>query len=52
MTFMTCRSLFACAAAAGAVAAFAPLAGKAVAAAPAPKSTGIYRYKVGDYEII
>lgn len=49
------RNLFATAAAAGAASALAPLAAMPVSAAPPPepiKSTGVYRYKVGDYEVI
>ncbi len=53
MTSMTRRTLFASAAAAGAAAALAPLAGRpAFAAASAGKGTGVYRYKMGDFEII
>jgi glyoxylase-like metal-dependent hydrolase (beta-lactamase superfamily II) len=53
MTHMTRRGLFATAAAATAVTALTPLTGApARAAAPAGKRSGIYRYKVGDYEIV
>lgn len=54
MTELTRRHLFAGAAAVTAVSAIAPLAGRdAFAAAPqGAKSTGIFSYKVGDYEII
>jgi glyoxylase-like metal-dependent hydrolase (beta-lactamase superfamily II) len=57
MTIMTRRRLFATAAAATAATALTPLIGQvtgfgARAAAPAAKGTGVYRYKVGDYEII
>lgn len=49
----TRRKLFATAAAATAATALTPLVGSAArAAAPAGKGTGVYRYKVGDYEII
>jgi glyoxylase-like metal-dependent hydrolase (beta-lactamase superfamily II) len=49
------RNLFATAAAAGAASALAPLVAMPVLAAAPPepiKSTGVYRYKVGDYEVI
>lgn len=52
---ITRRTLFATAAAAGAASALSPLGvSPLLAAAPAEafKSTGVYRYKVGDYEII
>lgn len=50
---ITRRRLFASAAAAGAASALTPLAaGQVFAAAPAGKGTGVYRYKVGDAEII
>ena len=53
ITAMSRRKLFGTAAAAGAAAALTPLAAGNLFAAPAPsKSTGVYRYKVGDYEII
>jgi glyoxylase-like metal-dependent hydrolase (beta-lactamase superfamily II) len=53
MTPLTRRSLFSSVAAAGAATALTPFARPAFAAAPAAaKSTGVYRYKVGDYEII
>jgi glyoxylase-like metal-dependent hydrolase (beta-lactamase superfamily II) len=53
MTALTRRTLFTGAAAASAATALTPLAaGAARAATEAPKGTGIYRYKVGDYEII
>jgi glyoxylase-like metal-dependent hydrolase (beta-lactamase superfamily II) len=53
MTALTRRRLFATAAAATAASALTPLAGSvARAAAPAGKGTGVYRYKVGDYEVI
>jgi glyoxylase-like metal-dependent hydrolase (beta-lactamase superfamily II) len=53
MTELTRRTLFAGAAAATAATALAPLTGTAArAATPAGKGTGVYRYKVGDYEII
>lgn len=49
----TRRKLFATAAAATAATALTPLIGGAArAAAPAGKGTGVYRYKVGDYEMI
>jgi glyoxylase-like metal-dependent hydrolase (beta-lactamase superfamily II) len=48
----TRRNLFVGAAAAGAAAAMPGLAGPAQATAPASKGTGVYRYKLGDYEII
>ncbi len=53
MTNFTRRKLFATAAAATAASALAPLTGGAAqAAAPAAKSTGVYRYRLGDFEII
>lgn len=53
MTKLTRRHLFAGVAAAGAASALTPLlGGGARAAAPAIKGTGVYRYKVGDYEIV
>jgi glyoxylase-like metal-dependent hydrolase (beta-lactamase superfamily II) len=53
MTALTRRTLFTGAAAASAATALTPLVtGTARAATEAPKGTGIYRYKVGDYEII
>ncbi len=53
MTHFTRRKLFATAAAATAATALTPLLGQAArAAAPAGKGTGVYRYKMGDYEII
>jgi glyoxylase-like metal-dependent hydrolase (beta-lactamase superfamily II) len=53
MIDLTRRRLFATAAAATAATALAPLGGTGVrAAAPAGKGTGVYRYKLGDYEII
>jgi glyoxylase-like metal-dependent hydrolase (beta-lactamase superfamily II) len=57
MTTMTRRTLFATAAAATAATALTPLIGQVIgqaarAAAPSGKGTGVYRYKVGDYEII
>ena len=54
MIQLTRRSLLMTAAAAGAATALTPFTGRGVlAAAPVGgKSTGIYRYKIGDYEII
>ncbi|HZD91147.1 MAG TPA: MBL fold metallo-hydrolase [Pseudolabrys sp.] len=53
MTQLTRRRLFATAAAAGAAAALPRLAGGvAQAAVSAGKGTGVYRYKLGSYEII
>ncbi len=53
MTHLTRRTLFATVAAATAASALAPLMGTvARAAAPAGKGTGVYRYKMGDFEII
>lgn len=54
MTQLTRRTLFASAAAVTASTALAPLAGRdAFAAAPAGiKGSGIYAYKLGDYEIV
>jgi len=53
MTQLTRRRLFATAAAAGAATALAPpWLRPAAAAAPAAKGTGVYRYKMGDYEIV
>ncbi len=52
MTQMTRRTLFATAAAATAASALSPLTGTARAAASAGKGTGVYRYKMGDFEII
>jgi glyoxylase-like metal-dependent hydrolase (beta-lactamase superfamily II) len=57
MTIMTRRKLFATAAAATAATALTPLAGQmtgfgARAAAASGKGTGVYRYKLGDVEII
>ena len=53
MSFITRRTLFTGVAAAGAATALAPLAGRsAVAATSAGKGTGVYRYKLGDYELI
>jgi glyoxylase-like metal-dependent hydrolase (beta-lactamase superfamily II) len=52
MVHLTRRNLFASAAAAGAVAALPPIAGGSAFAATAGKGTGVYRYKVGDYEVI
>ena len=53
MTDFTRRKLFATAAAATAATALAPLArGTAQAAAAAGRGTGVYRYKLGSYEII
>ena len=53
MTNFTRRKLFATAAAATAATALSPLVGStARAAAAAGKGTGVYRYKMGDYEII
>jgi glyoxylase-like metal-dependent hydrolase (beta-lactamase superfamily II) len=53
MTGLTRRTLFAGAAAATAATALTPLmGGVARAAAPAGRGTGVYRYKVGDYEMI
>jgi glyoxylase-like metal-dependent hydrolase (beta-lactamase superfamily II) len=50
---ITRRRLFAGAAMAGAASAMAPFgATKALAAAPSGKGTGVYRYKVGDAEIV
>ncbi len=50
---MTRRKLFATAAAAGAASALTPFgAGHVLAAATAGQGTGVYRYKMGDYEII
>ncbi len=51
---MTRRKLFASVAAAGAATALAPLGGSKSLAAISPpgKGTGVYRYKLGDYEII
>jgi glyoxylase-like metal-dependent hydrolase (beta-lactamase superfamily II) len=52
MTQMTRRTLFATAAAATAASALSPLTGTARAATSAGKGTGVYRYKMGDFEII
>jgi glyoxylase-like metal-dependent hydrolase (beta-lactamase superfamily II) len=53
MTTITRRTLFSGIAAAGAASALTPIVGRsAFAAAPAGKGTGVYRYKLGDYEII
>lgn len=53
MTVMTRRTLFATAAAATAASALTPLMGTATRAATSVgKGTGVYRYKLGDYEII
>lgn len=53
MTTMTRRHLFAGAAAVAAAGATAPFASNvARAAGPAGKGTGVYRYKVGDFEVI
>lgn len=52
MTLMTRRTLFASAAATGVATALGPLAGRPASAAPAVKGTGVYRYKLGDFEII
>lgn len=53
MQQMTRRKLFATVAAAGAASALTPLgAGPVLAATPAGKGTGVYRYKMGDYEIV
>jgi len=53
MMQLTRRNLFAGAAALTASSALMPLMGRnAFAAAPASKSTGIFSYKVGDYEIV
>ncbi len=53
MTDFTRRKLFATAAAATAASALAPLAGGlAQATASAGRGTGVYRYKLGSYEII
>lgn len=53
MTELTRRTLFAGAAAAAAATAVTPMLGSAArAAVPAGKGSGIYRYKVGDHEII
>jgi glyoxylase-like metal-dependent hydrolase (beta-lactamase superfamily II) len=53
MTRLTRRSLLATAAATGALGALAPLAsGPVAAAAPKERSTGVYRYKFGDAEIV
>jgi glyoxylase-like metal-dependent hydrolase (beta-lactamase superfamily II) len=52
MIEMTRRNLFASAAAVGAAAAMPGLVGAAHAAAPAAKGTGVYRYKLGEFEII
>lgn len=50
---MTRRKLFATAAAAGAASALSPLGARPLMAATESfKSTGVYRYKVGDYEMI
>jgi glyoxylase-like metal-dependent hydrolase (beta-lactamase superfamily II) len=54
MTQLTRRHLVAGAAAAGAAGALTPFAGgsPAQAAVPSGRSTGVYRYRLGDYEII
>jgi glyoxylase-like metal-dependent hydrolase (beta-lactamase superfamily II) len=52
MLHITRRHLFAGAAAVGAAAALPDAMPNARAAAPAAKGTGVYRYKVGDYEIV
>jgi glyoxylase-like metal-dependent hydrolase (beta-lactamase superfamily II) len=52
MTQMTRRTMFATAAAATAASALSPLTGTARAATSAGKGTGVYRYKMGDFEII
>jgi glyoxylase-like metal-dependent hydrolase (beta-lactamase superfamily II) len=53
MTKLTRRDLFASAAIAATASAAVPLMGTVVrAAVPAGKGTGVYRYKLGDYEII
>jgi glyoxylase-like metal-dependent hydrolase (beta-lactamase superfamily II) len=52
MMQITRRSLLASAAAVGAATAMPGLAGLAQAAAPMSKGSGVYRYKMGDYEII
>jgi glyoxylase-like metal-dependent hydrolase (beta-lactamase superfamily II) len=52
MANITRRKLFAGAAAISAGSALAPLVGKTAMAAVETKSTGVYRYKVGDVEII
>ncbi len=53
MTQLTRRNLFAGTVAMGATAALTPLTARvARAAASAGKGTGVYRYKMGDYEII
>jgi glyoxylase-like metal-dependent hydrolase (beta-lactamase superfamily II) len=53
MTGFTRRKLFATAAAATAATALTPLLGSPAArAAPTGRGTGVYRYKVGDYEVI
>ncbi len=53
MTTITRRTLFSGIAAAGAASALMPIVGRsAFAAAPVGKGTGVYRYKMGDYEII
>jgi glyoxylase-like metal-dependent hydrolase (beta-lactamase superfamily II) len=49
---LTRRSLLATAAAAGTATAMAPLASRSAAAAAPAKGTGVYRYKLGEYEII
>jgi glyoxylase-like metal-dependent hydrolase (beta-lactamase superfamily II) len=50
---ITRRTLFASAAAAGAATALTPFGGsRLLAAVPAGKGTGVYRYKIGDAEII
>lgn len=52
MPHLTRRHLLTTAAAAGAAAALGPLPGGSAFAAPVGKGTGIYRYKLGDFEII
>lgn len=52
MTELTRRTLLTGAAAAAAAGAATTLAPAARASTPAAKATGVYRYKVGDYEII
>jgi hypothetical protein len=54
MTELTRRKLFATVAAATAAATLSPIrGGKALAAAPAAgkQAAGIYRYKIGDFEV-